>query len=155
MPLILGKSQCGICREILISEDDLIIFPAFISNQIDPLWKFNDSGFHKACFLADPLVQEAGKVYEAWKRKSASKICIVCNQKITDPDDYLGFGYLTSDTSELLYEYNHLHFHRSHLSRWKDLKQAYAVFTEYQQSGKWNGVGLSRLLEALEKATEM
>lgn len=151
MPVINGITQCGLCGHSIRDRDEIISFWAFVSNQADPLWIFSDKAFHRSCFLANPYAELALSVYEDWLQKGSNKICVVCHQIIVNPDDYIGFGLLTSDKNEDIYRYNNLHFHRQHVSQWVELPQAYHLLEAYQSSRKWIGDGLKRLLQELEK----
>src|SRR5579859_4065345 len=50
MALILrGKSKCSICGLTLESGQDIVLHPHFLTSD-HPLWKFSDSGMHRACY---------------------------------------------------------------------------------------------------------
>lgn len=57
--VILGKSRCTLCENSLEEKQDIVSFPAFVSNQRDPVWFFNDAAFHRECFVRHPLAQKA------------------------------------------------------------------------------------------------
>jgi hypothetical protein len=139
MPLILGKTKCNICGETLLESHNIVSFWAFVPNQNDSFWQFSDRAFHENCFLSHPLATQVSAVYQEWQEKSANKVCAVCNQPIVEPDDYIGFGYLTNDKDSPIYPYNHLHFHRQHLGQWSDRLRALTFLEAYQAEGKWKG----------------
>ena len=45
-----GKTQCSICGDVIMSEDEIVATSHFIADQNDPLWRFSDSAMHRACF---------------------------------------------------------------------------------------------------------
>jgi hypothetical protein len=47
--IILGKSRCPICGELLQEGDEITGLPA-ISDLANPLYPYFDAGFHKSCF---------------------------------------------------------------------------------------------------------
>jgi hypothetical protein len=61
--IILGKTPCPLCEQPIKETDELVSFPAFISNQLDPLFPFSDAAFHAACFHQHPLSAEAEVCY--------------------------------------------------------------------------------------------
>jgi hypothetical protein len=61
--IILGKTPCPLCGEPINETDEMVGFPAFISNQLDPLFPFSDAAFHADCFLRHPLSAEAEVCY--------------------------------------------------------------------------------------------
>lgn len=52
MAIILrGKTECAICSDIIIDDDDIIATSHFIADDQDALWRFSDSLMHRSCFL--------------------------------------------------------------------------------------------------------
>jgi len=49
--VILGFSQCALCEQVLQVGDDLVATSHFL-DEADPLWRYSDAAFHRACFLA-------------------------------------------------------------------------------------------------------
>lgn len=47
--IFLGKSECPLCGQLLVEEDEIIALPA-ISDTLHSLYRFFDTGFHKVCF---------------------------------------------------------------------------------------------------------
>jgi hypothetical protein len=47
--ILIGKSRCPLCGEILTAESSIISLPA-ISDVSNPLYHFFDSGIHESCF---------------------------------------------------------------------------------------------------------
>src|SRR5437660_6137761 len=95
-----GKTKCPICGMLIRQGQEIVPFPAFVSNELDDLWFFNDAAFHSACFHAHPLAEKAvGRLNEFRKQTGAGKrFCIVCEKEIYHPDDYFAVGHLVEET---------------------------------------------------------
>lgn len=53
MALILfGKTECSLCGNVIMDDDDIVANSHFIADRNDPLWRFSDSTMHRSCFLA-------------------------------------------------------------------------------------------------------
>lgn len=48
--LILGKSECPLCAQVIASGQETVATTHFIQFQAHPLWRFSDSTMHYACF---------------------------------------------------------------------------------------------------------
>ncbi len=137
--LLLGKSQCPICAEVITERDRYYCFPAFVANAKDLLYFFNDASFHSDCLdqheLA-PLAKEYGDL--AIKSVNpANRLDLVSGEKITRMEDHLFIGYLTSDKSEFLYQYNFTHLSRKHLHAWASRLKVIEELKKLENSGKW------------------
>ncbi len=55
--LFRGKSRCPICEQVIATEDEVVMSPAFMNDASHPLWKLNDSAMHASCFAAWPQKQ--------------------------------------------------------------------------------------------------
>ena len=69
--VLLGQSQCPLCRGVLESEDGVFATSGFPVS--DPaLEPFMDAGMHNACFMAWPMreqfIREFNEYYEAHYR---------------------------------------------------------------------------------------
>lgn len=49
--IIRGSSLCALCETLLLADEDILAFPAFIAERSDDLWRFSDSAVHSSCFL--------------------------------------------------------------------------------------------------------
>jgi hypothetical protein len=65
------------------------MLPPFVTNEVDPLLKFNDRSFHEECFRLDPHSGEVEKrLNEIAQRSNPEKrLCTVCGLPIDDPDN--------------------------------------------------------------------
>lgn len=152
--IILGKSKCPLCCKLMREGQNLISFPHFVANELDPAWVFSDRAFHVECFQSHPLAEKAQTRYEEIMARSGpgNRFCVVCKGAITDPDDYFTVGHLVDDEHHPLYRYNYTQAHRSHLSAWAELTYVYKLIEDLKQSGTWQGEALDRLLTELSAA---
>jgi hypothetical protein len=152
--IVRGVTRCGICGRVINDGDDVVAFSPFLWDVDDPLYVFNDAAFHRDHFDAHPLAPQAlARHREMLERTApAQRICPVCNQRITEPDDYIGTGHLSPDPSDPLYAFNYVHLHRSHLKAWRDLDRLIDLLEARASSGSGNGGGPTQLLPILRGA---
>jgi hypothetical protein len=131
-----------------------VFFAPFVGNEADPLLKFSDGVFHEECFRRDPLANAAQQRWREFteQNKPAQRRCYVCQQSITNPDDYFPLGHLTDDASHPLHRFNYAHFHRACLNGWSELPLVSAFATKQLESGAWKGKGMQGLVNALKAA---
>ena len=48
--ILLGKTRCAACGEVLQDGDEIIGLPHFTGDKDDPDWPYTDSGFHASCW---------------------------------------------------------------------------------------------------------
>lgn len=147
-----GQTQCPICHRLILEGQSITAFSAFIWNQQDPLSIFNDAAFHDKCFKKHRLAEAATARWNECKEYHASRnrLCMICRNSITDPDNYLGLGYLTEEDDQPLFFFNYAHFHLSCLKNWSALSQLIKDLEKFDQSGKWKGDYLRQLLIQLQ-----
>jgi hypothetical protein len=151
--VIRGSSLCPLCGNPMLASEDLILFPPFVSNEADPLWKFNDSGFHRICFERDPL---SGKAESRWQEarergKAENRRCLVCGRVILDPEEYFPLGHLADEPKHPLFRFNFAQFHQSCLPRWIDLAQVCWLAERQLESGAWKGKAMLQLVDMLKQ----
>src|SRR5437016_4751198 len=151
MAIIVPGMKCPLCDRPIAETDNIIAFPAFVSNHADPLWEFSDGVFHEECFAHHPLRESAAAAWGKVKAASVpdSRVCVVCAKSISSPEDYLFFGLLASDPSHPLHDFNLLHFHLSHISEWNDLERFLASATRPDVQRTWRGPSLEWLLRPI------
>jgi len=49
--IFLGKTECSLCGNVIMEDDEIVATSHFIADSNDPLWRFSDSGMHRSCFL--------------------------------------------------------------------------------------------------------
>ena len=150
--VIRGKSKCSICQKIIEENDAIVSFANFVPNELDPLWLFNDAGFHETCFQSHPLAKQAKARYAEYREVFEVKghNCDLCHQRITRPDDYFSFGHLTDNESDPLHPFNYCQFHRRCLKNWDDLSYVYQQLKILKESGTWRGKALEWLISEID-----
>ena len=151
--LIRGATKCSICNKVMQEGDEVVSFPPFIPNELDPLYFFHDAAFHADCFHSHRLAGLAQKRYrELEERALPPYIDTISGEIVDDPDDHFTFGHLTDNKSNPLYIYNYAHLSRSHLPSWAELDRAYELIKQLQSSGTWKGSVLDWIIDVLEDA---
>lgn len=133
MALFVPGMKCRICGVPMTNSDELIGFPHFVSDRGSDLWFFSDGVFHRHCFKKHKLATEVEEfAAQAIKNnKPANRICAICSEVITEPDDYIGSGLLTNLKSNPLYEFNFMHYHLSHIPSWSRLEEFLARLRKF------------------------
>jgi len=149
-----GKSRCPICGNVIKDGQEIVSFPPFVGNELDPLWFFSDAAFHASCFQEHPLAQEALHRSEELLRHipPSNRLCVICKREIEEFDDYFSLGHLVADPAHPLFRYNYLQAHRSHLAQWPELSQLSKLIQDLKESGAWRGPALDYILTVLKKA---
>jgi hypothetical protein len=152
MALFISGKTCKICQKPIENQDDLILFPAFVSNENDPLRLFSDGAFHKTCFLKHPLAGRAEAQLQNFSTRMGPghRKCAVCNLEIVEPDNYLPTGYLTDDQTDPLSTFNYLHLHRTCLTNFQPRQSLIGQLKARLDSGEWKGRGLEWLVMTLQ-----
>ena len=60
--IFLDSSLCSICNKTLKSNDNILGFASFLTND-HKFWKYSDSGMHKSCFEDWEYKEEFEKLY--------------------------------------------------------------------------------------------
>ena len=151
MATYIAGMRCAISGRLIESVKEAVAFPPFVANEADPLYVFSDAVVHADVFRTHPLAADAqARVEEARQRTAPSnRRCFICNQPITDPDNYMGLGYLVGDRSSPLSRFNYAHFHRSCLATWQGLSELIREIEKLDSSGAWKGEALKRSIASL------
>ena len=151
MAIFVPGMPCAISGRPITRVEDVVAFPPFVANEADPLHVFSDAVIHREIFLNDPGANDAQARYEEFRERTAParRICAACGERITDPDDYIGFGHLVSDPGHPLFPYNYAHLHRSCVPRWDRTERVLELLERLQRSGEWRGSALARLIDSL------
>jgi hypothetical protein len=109
---------------------------------------FSDAAFHQACVDAHPDGDAARKRAAEVREHSSpyGRTCAVCGEQILDPDDYLGFGYLSGDTGLAASGFNYVHLHRSHISGGGISAQLFKRLKSFATLAHGRGTGSQLLL---------
>ena len=70
--IILGASNCSLCNDLLLEDQDIVSFQHFIQDQDHPLWRYSDSGMHRKCFLSWESKKEFRVAYNKMRNQLSS-----------------------------------------------------------------------------------
>jgi hypothetical protein len=151
MAIFIPGMSCSISGEKIQSASDAVMFPAFVSNEADPVHVFSDAVIRADVFNAHPLATVAQARYEEFRRRTSpqARSCSICGQRITDPENYLALGYLVDAPGHCLHRHNYAHFHRTCLATWSGLSPLVHALEDLNRSGAWKGDALRRSIEDL------
>ena len=132
---------CPICGKPMLQTDEVIMLPAFVPNKCDPLYFFSDGVFHRTCFAGHPLAEQATKYGNETREQHLpqNRVCMVCDQVITDPEDYFSAGYLTNDRVSPAFAFNYAQFHKRDFENWDRASEFRRVIAELVDSEAWDG----------------
>ena len=141
MAIFTPGMTCPICGKQMLRTDEVVMFAPFVPNKRDPLYLFSDGVFHRACFDRHPLSEQATKYGNEAQdlHLPRNRVCIECNQVITDPEDYFSTGYLTKDRASSAFAFNYLQFHKQHFEKWDRASKFRRVIEALIDSEEWNG----------------
>ncbi|SEW52503.1 hypothetical protein [Chitinophaga arvensicola] len=137
--VFLGSTTCDLCGEVLNVDDHMVAFPNAIQNELDSLYGFNDQVFHLTCLMSSVQWQSIDLFLKQYSLFKATKICVGCKQLITNPDEYLNLGFLTTDVRNPLFNYNFLEFHREHFNQCSEKKEISAHLQQQKDDKLWRG----------------
>ncbi len=153
--VLLGKTQCPICGRVFREGEQVVAFPAIVSNENDPLYEIRDTAFHATCFAQHPLAAKAQRRLEEWEaRTSTGRRCYICGEAITNPDEYDIFPHFTSDPADPLLSYNYREFHRSCLREWQNLPSLLAEIDRLRKSADWKGPALDKIVQTYKRVIQ-
>ena len=124
--------------------------PAFAWNQSDPLWLFNDAAVHVACLAMDPRRAHVERVIAEVEAKTGpgNRVCAVCGDEVTDPEDYILIPRLTHIETDPLFRFRYTHLHKSHVPQWRE----YAEFMGHVPRLVGDVPSVTGLIDELEQA---
>ena len=149
--LIFGKTVCPLCDRVIKSGESTHSFPAFVVNEKDPCFIFSDCAFHEECVRQHKLGAYATQRVEGWVSKvgPGKRKCVVCQNEVTNPDDYLLVEHLSDDANDPLRAFNYTHLHKSCLPKWKSRDYFVGLVNKVIASGRWQGGYLAHLLNEI------
>lgn len=141
MTIFVPGIRCVLCNKTISSSKESTAFSPFIANQLDALFVFSDAIVHTSCFTAHPLADEARRWHTTalHQQLPMNRICTVCGELITDPDDYFGTGLLSRVENEPLFPYNFIHLHITHAHQWPILRDFVREISTAKSKGQWAG----------------
>jgi hypothetical protein len=130
--LIWGTTECPLCETVIHENQESIQLPAFTWDRQDPLLIFNDSALHKSCFSQSPQCKEVEQVLDDLNSMTGpgNRKCAVCQNEITDPDDYLLIPRMVSDGMHSLFKFRYTHLHKSHVRLWGPLAEVLSLLNQ-------------------------
>lgn len=152
MALYIPGQPCSICHKP-IGTGEVVGLPPFTTNDADPLFLLSDGVFHRACLEAHSEVKRLQKRLKDFDRARSErvKICAVCGNEISNPDEYFTLGFLGED--ERAKRWNYTNFHRDCLGLWADLPLVIR-WTEWAvEVGGWTTDSIRWLAGKLSVAT--
>lgn len=151
MAIFIPGMRCTISGKPIPSVSDAVMFPAFVLNEADPIHIFSDAVIKADVFSAHPLAAKAQARYEEFQQRAGpyARFCLICGERVTDPDNYMALGYLVEDPAHALYKYNYTHFHKSCLKDWPELSSLVHELEALNNSSAWKGGGLYAVIEDL------
>jgi hypothetical protein len=155
MALYVPGQQCAVCGRRVESAEAKVLFPQFTSNQADPLFKLSDAVVHAACLEQHPEVERLKMRLADFDRARSKrvKLCTVCGQQITNPDEYFTLGFLGDNESARGWNYSD--FHHTCLPRWVELLAALQWTERAIEQGQWTKASMHWLQTALREAESM
>jgi hypothetical protein len=138
--VIENKSICPLCNKVLNTLREYTLFPPLTGNEKDKLFLISDEGVHVDCLEKNGLENLA--LYfrdEIGKQIPLRLICHVDGQQLSNPENIILFGLLTSNEQEELSKFNFLTINRQNIKQWKEREQFIRLAREFIESGKWKG----------------
>lgn len=147
--LLLGKTVCSLCGQVIKADERRRSFPAFVANEEDPLFLFSDASFHEDCLRRDKRGRHAIERVEerAYNVGPGKRKCAVCGLEVTDPDNYIFIEHLSDHKSDPLREFNYTHLHKSCVGKWGRKAEFVRLVEAALAAGRWRGKYLAQLLE--------
>lgn len=118
--LLLGKTKCALCGNIISNGKESVTLPAFSNNPLDSLHKYSDSSFHHECLASTGQLRELDSRVGEWANKTApsARKCEVCGEMIANREDHLLIDYLSANSEDPMYAFNYTHLHKSCIFLW-------------------------------------
>jgi hypothetical protein len=150
--LLLGKTSCAICGNVIDRGDEAVLFPHVVLNEKDPLFGLSDASCHEVCVNADARGQAMLAAADACFTNTGpgKRACAACGSEILDPDDYFLIAYLGDPSTDPLGRFNYTHLHTSHIRDWKQADEFLALARAAVEGGRWQGDALPKLMRDIE-----
>lgn len=150
--IIRGKTECSLCGRVISESDDVTAFSAFVSNEADELYPFNDASFHKKCFEADPRSATCLAVYNEVRSRLGPdhRACDICGNDIEHYNEHFTVGYLSNDSSSPLNQFNCFQSHLACFAGSSEAARIHEALTAAFRSGELKGPGIARLIQQIE-----
>lgn len=145
------QSICPLCREKILSLEEIYSFPSFTQNVKGPLYIFNDSSVHYNCLYKHDYGNEALQFAELYfvRTKIENRKCVIDNKLITHYDDYLFIDLLTSDSKEELFTFNFTTINKRNISKWMERSRFIKVAKDFRANNKWQDISSFKVFRLL------
>ena len=82
MALFVPGMKCPLCGLPMVAREEVVMFPSFVANRKDPLFRFSDALMHAACIERDPLGELAVELHNAATRNTdvRKRLCDACGR---------------------------------------------------------------------------
>lgn len=137
--ILVGKSECFLCNKVITGDTPYGGFPHFVPNRNDELFPFSDSPVHIDCVEAAPNGMKASYYADEFVKftRPENRKCVVTGELITRHEDHIIIGYLTSDETLPLHQFNFTHIHRNNLAQWEDRLKLLSLLLALKESYNW------------------
>lgn len=149
--ILFGKTECRVCKELIMQDESIYSFASFIHNKKDNLFQFNDETIHQRCFRKSELALVAKEFSEKFfeATKPPNRICSVGKSLIKNENDYIFIDVLTSNSEENLSKFNLLTLDKNNLSKWVLRNEFIDHVLKFQKEGKWEDFSSFKYLDYL------
>jgi hypothetical protein len=149
---ILGVTGCPLCGRVIEAADDVVNFPPLFLNRHHDVFEITDSVVHRSCLDQRPYAGLAlGKLAAADEHRARARVCQICGQDITQPDDYFGTGPLADDPREEIARLDWFEAHIRCLITWEGRPELVRELAQFSNSTEWEGDVLDRLVRRPEE----
>ncbi len=137
--ILVGKSTCFLCDNVITEDTPYRGFPHFVPNRNDELFVFSDSPVHIDCVNVAPNGEKANRYANEFVKftRPENRKCVVTGELITKYEDHVIIGYLTSDETSPLHQFNFTHIHRNNLAQWESRLQLLSLLLALKESDSW------------------
>ena len=151
--VIMGTTECRLCRQVLDEDDDIVCLPPIFFNRRHPAYEVSDAAVHRGCLLDRSYGAAAlAKLAVFARRQEQPKVCAVCGDPLRDPDDYFSIGPLSDHPDEPIARFDWFQAHLHCLPGWAGREDLVSTLEDTIESGTWDGEVLHWLLARAQRA---
>lgn len=149
---IAGMTTCPLCKHVIERENDAVNFPPLFLNQHHDVFAITDAVVHRACLKGRPYARLAlAKLAAYERRRGRPKVCAICGEVISDPDEYFGTGPLADDPAEPISRLDWFEAHVPCLATWEGTSGLIRDLLEASRFEDWEGDALPLLAARLDE----
>ena len=144
--VILGRTRCPLCGQVLEPGQDVIGFPPLFDNRREAISVLSDAAVHRPCLLRSPFAERALTVLaDERDHRGRPWRCAICGLDIVRSEDFFGLGP-EAQYGEPLARYDWFQAHRACLRTWSGTADLLAALEQVSKSDGWEGTSLDRLI---------